>query len=173
VLHNSTVLVVDDAAEGGFLLVRNLARAMPRVVIHTCKELESAVAWLWSVNVHVVVLHKRREEEAVSFIRAVRSAYPGVVIIAVSGTHRNESVLAAGASDVLEYGNWTELGMLVAQATAERQLSLPLGRWNTARKDPRKPSVGNHTASKSGLRRTRAPSSPRDALASASGAFEF
>jgi DNA-binding NtrC family response regulator len=156
-LQICTVLVVDDEAKGGFLLVRNLARAIPGVVIHACKDLESALAWLASVEVQVLVLHKRHEEEAVSFIRGVRSVYPQLMIIAVAATYRSASVLAAGASDFVKYGNWGDLGNVVVQSASGTQPSASLGGPNAAQERRRNPCAHNAPAWKttSSSKRTR------------------
>jgi DNA-binding NtrC family response regulator len=118
------LLVIDDNSEGGFLLVRSLARRFPGALIQLCKDSRTALESLAKGGTSAVILHKTHGHDAVSLIRSVRNMWPGLLIVAVSGADRSEQVLEAGATAFLNYDQWPTLGHVVAIALVDSQAAI-------------------------------------------------
>lgn len=108
-------LVIDDNADGRFLLSKSLLRKFPRCLVLECIDAEMAVATLKSQPVSAVLAHRAADVDGLTLVKLLREASPQVPILFLSGIDRAESGKAAGATEFLNFDAWLMVGPVVAR----------------------------------------------------------
>ncbi len=111
----SQFLVIDHNADGRTLLTRTLRRKFPNAELVECGAADQATTTLQGGGFDAVVVHRTEEVDGEMLVRLLRRVNPTVPIVAVSGIDRSEKLLAAGASEFLNYDEWLRLGTVVAK----------------------------------------------------------
>lgn len=113
-------LIIDDNADGRFLIAKTLLRKFPNSVIVESQSAESAFRALETQKPSLIISHRTFEFDGIALIQELRSRSPGVPIIMASGIDRREAALAAGADAFLTYDEWLMVGNHVARLLTER-----------------------------------------------------
>lgn len=113
-------LIIDDNADGRFLIAKTLLRKFPNSVIVESQTAESAFRALEMQRPSLIVSHRTFEFDGIGLIHELRSRAPGVPIIMASGIDRRDAALAAGADAFLTYDEWLMVGNRVAQLLTEK-----------------------------------------------------
>lgn len=113
-------LIIDDHAEGRFLISKTLLRKFPKSTIVECQSTEAAFRELETRNVSLIITHRTFEFEGIALLRELRERAPEVPMLMTSGIDRREAALAAGANAFLTYDEWLMVGNRVATLLTER-----------------------------------------------------
>ncbi|HVU33370.1 MAG TPA: response regulator [Opitutaceae bacterium] len=109
-----TFLVLDDNADGRFLLAKTLLRCFPTSAVQECVEIEVATTLCRTQPPHAVIAHRARGLDGMETIRQLREANPSVPIVYLSGIDRTQEAIRAGATCFLNYDAWLRIGTVVA-----------------------------------------------------------
>lgn len=115
-------LVVDDNADGRFLLAKTLLRKYPNALVHECQDMETAVeavrTLLPDAQNSYVIAHRATNGDGHTLIAALRREHPSIPIIWISGEDRTEELARAGATRFLHYDAWLMIGSTVEELSA-------------------------------------------------------
>ena len=106
-------LIVDDNADGRFLLEKTLLRCFPRAGVHACVDIDVATAFVKKLHPAVIVVHRAGGLDGLESIRRMR-AVSSAPIVYVSGYDRTDEAKRAGANCYLNYDAWLRIGTVVA-----------------------------------------------------------
>src|SRR4051812_49069082 len=90
-------LVIDDNADGRFLIEKTLLRKFPSARIVGCQTLEAAGRALETSQVNLIVAHRTFEHTGLDLLRELRRLAPEKPIVMTSGMDRRKDMLAGGA----------------------------------------------------------------------------
>jgi CheY-like chemotaxis protein len=108
-------LVIDDNADGRFLVSKTLLRKFPSAELTECQTADTAFAILdRGDRVSLIVCHRTFELDGASLVRELRRRNATVPILMMSGINRTDAALAAGATAFLTYEQWLMVGNHVA-----------------------------------------------------------
>lgn len=103
-------LVVDDSANGRFLLSQTLQRKFPRAAVADCRAAEEAFRFLEDYPVNLTVVHHTSDADALALVRELRRRRPALLVLLMSAANLNDEALAAGADGFLPYDEWLMVG---------------------------------------------------------------
>jgi CheY-like chemotaxis protein len=107
-------LIVDDNADGRFLLAKTLLRRFPQALVHECQDLEAALEIVrhWPVENPnaVAIAHRAGVVDGRELCAALRREHATVPIIWVSGIDRTREIASVGATRFLPYDAWLTIG---------------------------------------------------------------
>jgi DNA-binding response OmpR family regulator len=105
-------LVVEDDADGEFILERALLRRFREASVQIFRDTDDAVNAAGMGEWRGFVVHRALDLNGIEVVRRLQRAAPGVRIIMVSGRDQESAALAAGATHFLAFGEWQRLGGL-------------------------------------------------------------
>jgi CheY-like chemotaxis protein len=109
------ILIVDDHADGRFLLVKTIHRKLPESLVQECGDATTAIYSVEHDRPDAVIVHRAGEIDGLSMVRLLRRVDGRVPIVYVSGYDREREALEAGANQFLNYDAWLNIGTIVAQ----------------------------------------------------------
>ena len=113
-------LVIDADFDGRTLLVRTLMRVFPQAAIVEAQDYATALSLVDERTFDAIIAHRAIGADPETLVRGIREHERGVPILAVSGLDRSKEVLAAGATDFLNYDEWLRVGTVVSEMLAQR-----------------------------------------------------
>jgi DNA-binding response OmpR family regulator len=111
---NMQFLVVEDDADGEFLLGRSLLRRYPRANVCVFPDANEALAAAKSQTWTGFIVHRALDLDGIEMIKRLRSSDRAVPIVMVSGRDQRAAALAAGANAFLHYAEWPRLASCFA-----------------------------------------------------------
>jgi CheY-like chemotaxis protein len=108
-------LIIDDVDENRFLLAKTLLRKFPGSVITECDDSATALTTARTDSPTAVVVHRARDLDGLSLVRAIRASDRDTPIIMVSGRESCPEAIEAGATAFLNYEAWLRIGTVVAE----------------------------------------------------------
>jgi CheY-like chemotaxis protein len=108
-------LIVDDNADGRFLLSKTLLRCFPQCAVQECVDIDVAQALVRKLHPAAIVTHRARGLDGMETIRMLREADPHIPIVYLSGIDRAAESRIAGATCFLNYDAWLRIGTVVAE----------------------------------------------------------
>jgi CheY-like chemotaxis protein len=103
-------LVIDDNADGRFLVAKTLLRKFPQAVILECQTLAAAFDSLQRQPLSAVIAHRALEAEGIHLVCELRKQDGDVPILMMSGIDRQKDALMAGANAFLTAQQWLLVG---------------------------------------------------------------
>jgi len=123
---SKTFLVIDADADGRALLVGTLMRVFPDGAVTECQDAKMALKLVKGHAYDAVVAHRAIGADPVSLVRAIRDEKPNVLVLALSDIDRRKELVAAGATEFLNYDAWLMTGKTVAEMFSS-QSAAPFG----------------------------------------------
>ena len=117
---SKTFLVIDADADGRALLVGTLMRVFPDGAVTECQDAEMALKLVKGHAYEAVIAHRAIGTDPVSLVRAIREEKPHVPLLALSGIDRRKELVAAGATEFLNYDAWLMAGKTVAEMISQQ-----------------------------------------------------
>lgn len=122
-------LVVDDDAEGRFLIAKTLLRKFPTASIVECGSAGSAFEVAQSGKLSLVVSHRTFDCDGAALVREIRRRAPRVpIVMVVPAADRQRQASASGADAFLTRDEWLMVGSrvleLLGQGAAEPTAAL-------------------------------------------------
>jgi CheY-like chemotaxis protein len=115
-------LIVDDNADGRFLLSKTLLRKYPNALLHECQDIEAAVEAVRALpgDAHnsYVIAHRAANVDGQTLISTLRRAHSSIPIIWISSEDRTEQLAKTGATRFLHYDAWLMIGAAVEELSA-------------------------------------------------------
>jgi len=105
-------LIVEDDADGEFLLQRALRRRFPEAVVHIVHDADEAVNSAKEGEWTGVVIHRALDVDGIEVVQRVRTAAPAARIVMVSARDQKTAALAAGATEFVSFSAWQPLSKL-------------------------------------------------------------
>lgn len=118
-------LVIDENADGRFLLSKALLRAFPSAAVVECRSADTALRLLQTESVAAVLSHRTLEYDGAGLVRELRKVDAAVPIVMVSGFDREKIALEAGATRFFNYDQWPRIGLFIAELLAPREETVP------------------------------------------------
>lgn len=127
-------VVIDENADGRFLISKTLLRAFPHAAVIECESADTAFCVLRSELLTAIIAHRTIEYDGAGLVRELRKMNATVPIIMTSGIDRETIALQAGATRFLNYDRWLTIGTCVAEILGVRLPAAPalLGRQTRA-----------------------------------------
>lgn len=107
-------LVIDDDADGRFLLSQTLQRKFPRAAVAECGTEDEAYRILEHQPASVVVSHRISDQAGLALVRELRRRTSGILLLMVGAARCRPDAIAAGADAFVPYEEWLMLGNHVA-----------------------------------------------------------
>jgi CheY-like chemotaxis protein len=114
-------LVIDGDDDLRQLVVRTLIRVFPGSIITESTDRDEALHLIKANEYDAIVVHRAIGSDAVTLIRLIRQDNPRIPVLAVSSMDRSKEVLAAGATEFLNFEEWLRVGTVVAGILAHPQ----------------------------------------------------
>jgi PleD family two-component response regulator len=111
---NLRFLIVDDHADGRYLLSKTLLRKFRDAVVLECQSSEAAFSTLKAEPLDAVISHRTFDFDPFSLVAALRKINPTVPLVMMSGIDRSKGAAEVGATTFLHYDQWLLLGSVVA-----------------------------------------------------------
>jgi len=108
-------LIVEDDADGEFLLERALLRRFRKASIQIYRDGDEAIAAAQSGSWAGFVVHRALDVDGIEMVRRLRAAAPDVRVVLVSGRDQSAAAKQAGAI-FSQFNDWQGLAAVFDQS---------------------------------------------------------